>query len=224
MGIAVERVINSNESSTDLIMCSICHDILWKPSTCETCDNSFCTACIALWFETHPDICPNNCAYRQRQRLPLLLVQLLSKLKLTCKNQHTGCKEVLSYESLEQHELQRDFHLEQCSGCLKPMLKKERNIHERSCNQVELQCHVCQAKYKRVVGHNEVECLQNCLVQLQLKIQLLEENDRHQKTRFEELEAKLAILESKFWKSKQTELEANDFSSVCICSRSEFEK
>ncbi|UJR12110.1 hypothetical protein I4U23_016288, partial [Adineta vaga] len=134
-----------------------------EPLTCETCENSFCNNCITLWLEKHPDICPNNCDYKQRQRPPLLLVQLLSKLQITCKNHHTGCKDILSYESLEEHERQCGFQLEQCTGCSEAMLKKERNI--------ELQCHVCQGKYRRVIGHNEVECLQNCLVQQQFKIQ-----------------------------------------------------
>ncbi|CAF0901844.1 unnamed protein product [Adineta steineri] len=187
MGIEVDRIVNSNESSIDLTTCLICHDIFWKPLTCEICENSFCNDCITLWLEKHPNNCPNNCDYKQRQRPPLLLVQLLSKLQVICKNHHTGCKDVLSYESLEQHEHECGFHMEQCTGCSKSMLKKERNIHEKSCEQIELHCHVCQVKYRRINGHNEVECLQNCLVQLQIKIQVLEENDRIQKTTLENL-------------------------------------
>ncbi|CAF3552036.1 unnamed protein product, partial [Adineta steineri] len=152
--------------------------------------------CITLWLEKHPSICPNNCDYKQRQRPPLLLVQLLSKLQIICKNHYTGCKDVLSYESLEQHEHECDFQMEQCTGCSKSMLKKERNIHEKTCDQIELQCHVCQLKYRRITGHNEVECLQNCLVQQQIKTQSIEENDRKQKIRLEELEMKLTTLEN----------------------------
>ncbi|CAF1039579.1 unnamed protein product [Adineta steineri] len=196
MGLEVNRIVNSNESSIDLITCLICHDILWKPLTCEICENSFCNDCITLWLEKHPSICPNICDYKQRQRPPLLLVQLLSKLQVICKNHHTGCKDVLSYESLEQHEHQCDFQMEQCTGCSKAMLKKERNIHEKLCDQIELQCHVCQVKYRRVTGHNEVKCLQNCLVEQQIKTQLLEENDRKQKIRLAELEMKLTTLEN----------------------------
>ncbi|CAF1245687.1 unnamed protein product [Adineta steineri] len=193
MGIEVNCIVNSKESSIDLITCLICHDILWKPVTCEICENSFCNDCITLWLEKHPSVCPNNCDYKQRQRPPLLLVQLLSKLQVICKNQHTGCEDVLSYESLEQHEHECDFHMEQCTGCSKSMLKKERNIHEKLCDQIELQCHVCQVKYRRINGHNEVECLQNCLVQLQIKIQVLEENDRIQKTTLENLNKRRII-------------------------------
>ncbi|CAF4112495.1 unnamed protein product, partial [Adineta steineri] len=196
MGIDVDRIVNSKESSIDLITCLICHDILWKPVTCEICENSFCNDCITLWLEKHPSICPNNCDYKQRQRPPLLLVQLLSKLQIICKNHYTGCKDVLSYESLEQHEHECDFQMEQCTGCSKSMLKKERNIHEKTCDQIELQCHVCQLKYRRINGHNEVECLQNCLVQQQIKIQVLEENDRKQKIVLEKLQMKLTTLEN----------------------------
>ncbi|CAF1543023.1 unnamed protein product [Adineta ricciae] len=196
MGIDVDRIVNSNGNSTDLITCSICHDILWKPCTCEICENSFCDDCISLWLEKHPNVCPNNCEYKQRQRLPLILVQLLSKLKILCKNQQTGCQDILSYESLEQHECQCDFQIEQCIGCSKAMPKKERNIHEPLCEQVELQCHVCQGKYKRMNGHDQIECLQNCLIEQQIKIQLLEDKDKQQQIRLEQLETRLTTFEN----------------------------
>jgi hypothetical protein len=196
MGLPADRIVSSDGSSTDLITCLICHDILWKPVTCELCENSFCTACITAWLgKNKTNVCPNNCDYRQRQRVPLLLVQLLSKLKLTCENNMNGCREVLAYESLEQHQLHCGFEMKQCKGCLQTMLKMDLDVHEGGCGEIELECKVCKVKYQRKNGHNGVECLQNCLIQQQQLTQALEENGREQKRMIDELQKRIEGLE-----------------------------
>ena len=160
MGLSTERIVNSNASSIEHLLCTICHEILWHPVTCETCEHSFCEACLSQWFERKQQ-CPNNCEYRKRTRSPPLLVQLLSSLKVICKNSPNGCSEIVPYELLEKHEQACGYEMKNCQGCLQRLLKKDVNQHELQCGRVEILCNNCHVTYRRREGHDTIQCLRN---------------------------------------------------------------
>ncbi|CAF1319217.1 unnamed protein product [Rotaria sordida] len=186
MGLSTNRIVNNQSSPLEHLFCSICHEILWHPVTCGTCEHSFCEACLNQWFQRQQR-CPNTCEYHQRTRVPYLLTQLLSQLKVTCKNTANGCTEIIPYEALEKHEQACGYEMKKCSGCLKSILKQDAEQHELQCDYVEILCMYCQAMYRRRDTHNTIECLRN---------QMKNQNDR--------FELKLTSLENDL--KRQTEL------------------
>lgn len=125
-------------------MCSICHNVLWKPIACRTCENVFCTQCIRTWItksETHQNdqfvtvadedaskqseiegacvntkTCPFHCAFEEK-RAPPIINNLLSKLQIYCAYRTNGCQQKLNYNSLEAHEQTCEFASVPCSVC-----------------------------------------------------------------------------------------------------------
>lgn len=160
MGLSTDHIVNVLPSSIEHLLCSICHEILWRPVTCETCEHSFCEACLSQWFQRQQR-CPNTCEYRQRARSPHLLVQLLSQLKVTCKNMSNGCTQVIPYEGLENHEQTCGYEMKSCQGCLQSLLKQDLHRHELECDHVEILCNNCQVTYHRRDGHDGMQCLRN---------------------------------------------------------------
>lgn len=184
MGLTTDRIVNVRNSPIEHLLCMICHEIVWHPVTCETCEHSFCEACINQWFQRQ-QWCPNRCEYRQRARLPHLFAQMLSELKVTCKNAVNGCNEILPYEALEKHEQTCGYEIKMCQGCLEPLLKQDVDRHELHCDHIEILCNNCQVTYRRRDGHDAMQCLRN---QMKNQNDLLErklastENDLRQQT------------------------------------------
>jgi len=145
--ITCERVTNLNNQHADLVYCPICSHILWKPVTCSLCENSFCFQCIQIWlFERQEQIieqiyndnqiklfsltrCPFNCSPYEERKCPSLLISILSKLTIECRNKSYGCREILLYEQLEKHENQFcQCKIIQCPGCKQNMFKEKKEI------------------------------------------------------------------------------------------------
>ncbi|CAF0888526.1 unnamed protein product [Rotaria sordida] len=60
-GICSDRVRGPSSVNVDLLECPICHDLLWIPVACQTCETSFCSTCIDRWLADNPEKCPNRC-------------------------------------------------------------------------------------------------------------------------------------------------------------------
>lgn len=166
MGVSTKRLVGCYDTIIIHLTCSICTEVLWKPVTCEQCENSFCDECIYQWLQhqKHRDgnkMCPFNCQYKQRKRIPPLLINLLSQLKFECIYAQNGCEETLSYEALEQHELNCDYQISQCDGCLQSVLKKYIIQHQIESFCKILQCEQCKMKYRQQDKHDEAQCLEN---------------------------------------------------------------
>ncbi|UJR16864.1 hypothetical protein I4U23_003762 [Adineta vaga] len=144
----------------DIITCPICMNIIWKPVTCQKCENSFCLKCIRLWLHEKPNACPFNCRFQERKP-PAILIKLLSRLKLTCQNKSNGCTLLIPYEGLEKHELAEClFRLTECSQCSKEMLYKNLVEHQDTdCLPKKLTCLKCYTVYYQKDGHENVDCL-----------------------------------------------------------------
>ena len=50
-GISTERVCNPTAVNFIDLECAICHDILWKPVACQSCETPFCSPCIQQWLK-----------------------------------------------------------------------------------------------------------------------------------------------------------------------------
>jgi hypothetical protein len=93
-GISFERIRGSSSINVDHLECSICHDLLWKPIACQTCETSFCSPCIHRWLENNPTACPNQCETYTERKCPPFIVKLLAELQITCFYQSKGCQQV----------------------------------------------------------------------------------------------------------------------------------
>ncbi|CAF0722354.1 unnamed protein product [Didymodactylos carnosus] len=99
--ISVDRV--HGNVNDDLILCSICSGLLWKPVACKSCENPFCLSCIRQWSRRKTNTCPFNCKYEQR-RCPPSIITILSRLTVECCHKAHGCSQVVPYEQLGKHE------------------------------------------------------------------------------------------------------------------------
>jgi hypothetical protein len=74
--------------------CPICHDLLWKPVACQTCETPFCLACIHQWHNGNSN-CPNGCKVYIERKCPPFVAKLLAQLQISCFYQSKGCEEVI---------------------------------------------------------------------------------------------------------------------------------
>ncbi|CAF2117843.1 unnamed protein product [Rotaria magnacalcarata] len=144
--IAADRVQGSFDE--DLVTCSICHMILWKPVACKTCENSFFSDCINQWQQKQPNKCPFACRYEKRKCIAAIL-KVLSKLQINCCYMQNGCSVAVPYEGLEKHEQQCDYQPQKCEGCQRELLLKDLAQHQQLCDQIDLKCSTCEALFKR---------------------------------------------------------------------------
>ncbi|CAF0946187.1 unnamed protein product [Rotaria sordida] len=94
-GICSDRVRGPSSVNVDLLECPICHDLLWIPVACQTCETSFCSTCIDRWLADNPEKCPNRCKTYIKRKCPSFIVKLLAQLQLTCYYQSQGCEQVI---------------------------------------------------------------------------------------------------------------------------------
>jgi len=134
------------------LICSICHNVLWKPVACATCENAFCAGCIRTWATKQHNCfrqgtCPFYCEF-QEKRAPPILNSLLSKLQLYCAYAPNGCQEVLAYDALERHEQTCPAEQTPCQICGKPVSHRDGNekhevhqcfkeMYDRNPNQIQ---------------------------------------------------------------------------------------
>ncbi|CAF1476413.1 unnamed protein product [Rotaria magnacalcarata] len=170
--IAADRVQGSFDE--DLVTCSICHMILWKPVACKTCENSFCSDCINQWQQKQPNKCPFTCHYEERKCIGAIL-KVLSRLQINCCYMQNGCSVAVPYEGLEKHEQQCDYQFKKCEGCQRELLLKDLAQHQELCDQIDLKCSTCETLFKRkdMKNHKEVQCLKQQLQQQKNQVQEL---------------------------------------------------
>ena len=90
---------------TDDIKCSICHGVLINPMECNQCENCFCMNCLQKWLK-ECGCCPFKCSSNPdfKMKPHKIIRNLLSQLKIRCRNENFGCKEIIDYQKLEIHE------------------------------------------------------------------------------------------------------------------------
>ncbi|CAF1335258.1 unnamed protein product [Rotaria sordida] len=168
-GVPFERIRGSPGFNVNNLECSICHELLWKPVACRTCETPFCSTCINQWLINHPNQCPNQCQIFAERKCPPFIVKLLSQLQIACFYQSTGCNEIISYEGLDKHEIECNFQSQQCPGCQLQIIKEDFDNHISNCTSIELTCQDCKIVYKRGDAdrkHTENICLKEQIRQL----------------------------------------------------------
>lgn len=88
-----KRVKNTDEININDFECNICHDLVWRPVACNTCEIIVCSDCIKTWLTINSS-CPNKCeSFKECKCSPLILTQI-ARLKIACINEPNGCSEV----------------------------------------------------------------------------------------------------------------------------------
>ncbi len=95
-GISSSRISDVSGIKVNHLECSICHDVLWKPIACQSCETPFCSACIDQWLANNQNKCPNRCeSYKDRKCHPFI-AELLAGLQISCFYKSTGCEQVVT--------------------------------------------------------------------------------------------------------------------------------
>ncbi|CAF2931588.1 unnamed protein product [Rotaria sp. Silwood2] len=168
-GLSSDRIRGPSGFNVSHLECSICHELVWKPVACQSCETPFCSTCIHQWLIKHPNQCPSRCQTYTERKCPPFIAKLLSQLQIACFYQSSGCNQVISYEGLDKHEIECDFQSQECTGCQSQILKKDFDNHMSNCPSIELTCQDCKLVYRRGDAdrkHTENICLREQLRQL----------------------------------------------------------
>ena len=95
-GLPSSRVRAPPSVNIDHLKCSICHDVLWKPVACQSCETPFCSTCINRWLANNPSRCPNQCERYTERKCPPFIAKLLAELQTVCVYQSRGCQQVVT--------------------------------------------------------------------------------------------------------------------------------
>jgi hypothetical protein len=140
-----------NSGIMDNIICVICYGILVDPRECKSCQQAFCSHCINHWKALN-NKCPLKCAKLELIEPHRSTLSLLHKLTLKCVNYESGCKQVLRYQALSDHEKKCDFKLQKCTAfnlCKTECFKQEMEVHERQCEYIHISCQMCRKMFIR---------------------------------------------------------------------------
>ncbi len=71
---------------SEIVKCSICHNILYLPKTCSSCENHFCKNCISDWVKVNKSdtACPFKCSKNEFKTSLRIVTSLLDKLQFKC--------------------------------------------------------------------------------------------------------------------------------------------
>ncbi|CAD8086985.1 unnamed protein product [Paramecium sonneborni] len=202
------RIFNLAEVKVflDEVICPICCHIIKSPKICKECDQSFCGKCIDKWFQKSPNQqCPccrvglnykNNYHYNQSimdDKVPKVLLKLLSKLFLTCKYQQDGCEEIITYDFREKHENHYCQYQEQvCEniGCFETMFRKDLEDHQLECKYGRVQCKYCSKDQLRMdieLHLQECDCRPILCEWCKLKQQAIDFDDHVEQCEFKDI-------------------------------------
>ena len=188
-----DRVVNL--VLTDLVVCRLCHEMLWKPVACQTCEIPYCLSCIKTWIlESKESVCcPSGCLKYTERKCPPAIVRILSDLKIICRYKVNGCCEILSYDKLETYEEICDYQLLTCSGCQEKFTKKDSDKHQSQCSLVSLTCNECSTVYQRQDAHEHTEIV--CLrIQLHKHREQTIKNEQIQNDRMSRFESQMKVV------------------------------
>jgi hypothetical protein len=93
-GLSSDRVRGPPSVDASHLECSICHDVLWQPVACQSCESPFCSACMNRWLANNPNKCPNRCDTYTERKCPPFIARLLAQLQISCFYQEKGCEQV----------------------------------------------------------------------------------------------------------------------------------
>ncbi len=131
------RVVRDQDSKTDVsdeLLCTVCRNVVWKPVYCNQCACIFCYKCrpqtgffsrISTFFGAErPRHGRNNCDNFEEVQVPTRITTGLSKLRVRCAYEQNGCRMLLYYYDLEQHEQHCKFENIPCQVCQLPLSRR----------------------------------------------------------------------------------------------------
>lgn len=103
MGYETNRFIDLPPFIEDELTCIICCCILCKPVV-TPCGHTFCRECVTEWFKREKS-CP-VCRHILLKlcKPPVIITNLLSRLRIKCKFSPKGCREIRNLDEIEKHE------------------------------------------------------------------------------------------------------------------------
>ena len=137
-----ERLWNG-ETVPKEFFCPICSCLLWQPRSCGLCQNLFCEACILKWLQVKQS-CPYGCAQYEDKRCSPQIRCLLSNIWIRCQSARFGCTDVLSYDTLDEHQAKQcAYPSARCQYCEHLLLVSVIKDHEHECGQRLGNCAKC---------------------------------------------------------------------------------
>ena len=120
----------------DNFICCICLCVLKDPMQCENNEHYFCSGCIKQHLEKTSRTCPScqdKLTVETLRKVPRVVVDLISRYKISCDHQTRGCDAVLELKQLQAHVKDCDFMPVSCSneGCDEVVSKRDVKQHER---------------------------------------------------------------------------------------------
>jgi hypothetical protein len=119
-GYSKQRFVGLAENEDEELTCGICLGILNKPMVVRCCSQTFCEYCINEWLK-NDETCPHDRQNLTKYELikpPRIVQNLLSKLRIHCKHQNSGCDSIIKLENLDNHELNCKFNpVKFCEKC-----------------------------------------------------------------------------------------------------------
>ena len=129
------------------LLCSICHEVLRDPRTCQNREHPFCLSCITQHLrnshtcpECREDLTPETL------KNPRFLKNILSELKIKCDYNERGCPGYVQLGNLQNHVERCGFAPVTCrnEGCGTVVNKRDKEIHEKELCQCRIpKCHDC---------------------------------------------------------------------------------
>jgi hypothetical protein len=124
------RIVLDHDSKTGLsdeLLCTLCRNVVWKPVYCGQCGCIFCDKCrpqvgffskISTFFGAErPRHGRNNCEHFEEVPVPTHITADLRQSRIRCAYEKNGCRMLLYYYDLEQHEKQCKFENIPCQIC-----------------------------------------------------------------------------------------------------------
>eukprot|EP01022_Parablepharisma_sp_SALTPOND_P009384 TRINITY_DN139032_c0_g1_i1.p1 TRINITY_DN139032_c0_g1~~TRINITY_DN139032_c0_g1_i1.p1 ORF type:complete len:481 (+),score=11.08 TRINITY_DN139032_c0_g1_i1:420-1862(+) len=113
---------------------------------------------LPLWKSIFPD---QGRQIRSRLLAYFLSLLCIETLRLKCKYEKTGCKEIIEYSNEESHSTNCAYRTFPCTntGCNEQLLTKDQKAHESVCPFGVVQCKYCEQKTIRSkIKIHEEEC------------------------------------------------------------------
>ena len=119
-GIEKNRIVDCGEEEFDKFLesveCLLCKKVLIEPRECTRCQRSFCLPCLRTHKRRSYYECPSRCNNAQHLKAHRITRAILSRLRVTCKNRFWGCREIINYEKLEEHEGKCRYQIAKCNA------------------------------------------------------------------------------------------------------------
>ena len=160
-GINKERLININKISLieELIKCSICNEIVYKPFECENCGSLFCEECINDWIKVNKKCPSETCNNLKVTKAKINEKKLLNLIQLKCIN-YPDCSYTAEYWDMLEHENKCTYQKIKCPNfpCnYEGHFLNLKNHLTNECNYIFYECGFCKCKIYKNLFQNHLE-------------------------------------------------------------------